>query len=146
MTYDFHGEWESAVNFTAPYGEATAAMSFRLSNGFSSADKHRVVMGIPFYGPGWYNVAAPGNPGSPGTKLEIPNVHPGTVSYRKAKANFLDGHPTQCQLVTTGNNRHIYCSGSITFSMAGSSVSRSNLWISYEDPFVIGAKGDFVAN
>jgi GH18 family chitinase len=167
MTYDFHGTWETVVGFSAPYDLTLQALDYVVkgpngvddtTDGVGSANKGKVVMGIPFYGPAWYGVATPGasGVGNAGTAL-------GTVSFTKAKANFVDRFPTQCTVTapTSGNtqNRYAYCTGNVSFCVGavgngssstcsaggGTWTTRSNVWLSYEDTSAVGNKADAVA-
>src|SRR4029453_4403506 len=79
ITYDYHGPWDTTVNFTAPYDKSTQSMDYVVkgpngvddtTDGVGSANKNRVLLGVPYFGPGWYNVATPnssgvGNAGTP---------------------------------------------------------------------------------
>jgi GH18 family chitinase len=150
MTYDYHGSWESATGFTAPYASVTAAMDYAVkgpngvddtTDGVGSANKGRVVMGVPFYGAVWANA---GNcVGCGGTPL-------GTMSYRDAKA--LDSAYSSCSTVSSSSDRYIFCSGAanITYiNTAGTLItgqSQSNVFVSYDNTSVVGTKMDYVAN
>ena len=100
MTYDFHGDWETATNFqSALYpaaGDPTRDQNFTADGTVrrfraAGAPAHKLVLGVPFYGRGWMGVpdgrfglfqesAGP----APGTEEE------GAESYRVLKAK---GYP-----------------------------------------------------
>jgi GH18 family chitinase len=148
MSYDFHGGWESTVNFTSPFDQTTASMDY-VRTQVGDANKDRIVMGIPFYGPGWKNVNTPGasGVGNAGTAVSAE----GNISFGKAKANLLNKYPTNCQVKTptSGNtqNRYLYCSGSVTacLGVPCSNQTMSKVWVSYEDSAAVGFKADWVA-
>lgn len=73
MTYDYAGSWQSTTGFNAPlYGKNTIftvdeSVKYWLSK--IGSNKHKLLLGIPLYGPTWTltsgntGVGAPGNPG-----------------------------------------------------------------------------------
>ena len=80
ITYDYHGPWENTVGFTAPYDASIAAMDFIVkgpngaddtTDGVGSGNKGRVILGLPYFGPAWYNVAAPDSDGVGGAGTPV---------------------------------------------------------------------------
>lgn len=70
MAYDFHGGWESKTGFNSPMVNADANPSMRTwsvtgslglyldgANGRPGVPASKLVLGVPFYGRGWNNVA-----------------------------------------------------------------------------------------
>lgn len=64
MSYDFHGPWDTSTNFNAPLFRTStdpadaglnvdAAVQTYLSSGVPA---EKLVLGVPFYGPGWSGV------------------------------------------------------------------------------------------
>ena len=174
ITYDYHGPWENTVNFGAPYDESLESMHYVVNgpngvddttDGVGSENKGRVVLGLPFFGPAWHSVATPGSSGvgNGGTVIVSTPDNPGKISFGKAQQNIVNRYPSQCTVITptTGNvqNRYVYCTGNIGFctTASGSTQSacetaggtwniRNNVWISYEDAYVVGKKADFIGD
>jgi chitinase len=74
MTYDFHGAWDETTNFHAPLyatssdpsADPLVQSSFNVHaavQGYIQAGvpPHKMLVGIPFYGPAWQGVAATNN-------------------------------------------------------------------------------------
>jgi GH18 family chitinase len=157
MTYDYHGAWESVTGFTAPYSSVTAAVDYAVkgpngvddtTDGVGSANKDKIIMGMPFYGAAWANVGAPSGAGTgfSGTPL-------GTVAYKDAvPISTASGCSVKTPSSGDTQNRYIYCTGAanITYTSASSGTlvtqSQSGLWISFDNTSVIGSKTDYVAN
>jgi chitinase len=159
MTYDYHGTWESVTGFTAPYSSVTAAMDYAIkgpngvddtTDGVGSGNKDKIIMGMPFYGAAWANVASPSGAGTgyAGTPL-------GTVAYKDAvPVSTNSGGGCSVKTPSSGDtqNRYVYCSGSasVTYTSASSGTlvtgSYNGLWISFDNTTVIGTKTDYVAN
>src|SRR4029078_5704539 len=68
MTYDYHGTWENAAGFLAPFGRDPADPSE--GNVKDSVDLYlregvparKLLLGLPFYGKGWGGCTAPYQP------------------------------------------------------------------------------------
>ena len=68
MTYDYHGTWENAAGFLAPFGRDPAdpweghvmdSVEMYLREG---SPARKLVLGLPFYGKGWAGCTAPYQP------------------------------------------------------------------------------------
>jgi chitinase len=68
MTYDYHGTWENAAGFLAPFerdpadpweGNVTASVEMYLREGIPA---RKITLGLPFYGKGWIGCTAPYQP------------------------------------------------------------------------------------
>jgi GH18 family chitinase len=163
MSYDFYGGWDPTVNFTGPYDKTTQAMDYVVkgpngvddtTDGVGSANKDKIIMGIPFYGPAWKNVSAPGSSGVGNAGTTISDES--NISFGKALANFVNKYPSTCQVKTptSGNtqNRYVYCAGTVSaciFPSSGGNCTNqnlTNLWISYDDSSAVGSKAQWVAD
>ncbi|MCC7117652.1 MAG: hypothetical protein IT310_03925 [Anaerolineales bacterium] len=98
MGYDFHGTWDMTTNFNAPLfrsskdpGDASlnvdAAVQRYLEEGVPA---EKLVLGVPFYGPGWAGVPnvdgglyQTGSEAAPGTSES------GSYIYKDIKENYL---------------------------------------------------------
>jgi chitinase len=124
MTYDDHGTWEGTTNYNAPYSWVTSAMDYnRLQVG--DANKGKLVMGIPFYGPMWSSVASNGT-GVAGTGV-------GPVAYKDARTTY-------SSLTTYGSttDRRKWIDGTVN--------GYYRPWFSYDDVTVVGSKTQWVAD
>jgi GH18 family chitinase len=163
MSYDFYGGWDPTVNYTGPYDKTTQAMDYVVkgpngvddtTDGVGSGNKDKIILGIPFYGPAWKNVATPGTSGVGNAGTTISDES--NISFGKALANFVNKYPTTCKVKTptSGNtqNRYVYCAGTVSaciFPSSGGNCTNqnlTNLWISYDDASVVAAKSQWVAD
>lgn len=98
MTYDMSGPWSEVTGFNAPLYDSQEDPPEGISTDSSiqaflalglPADK--VVLGIPFYGPGWSGVAATNNGlHQPFTDIPQGTFEGGTFEYGDIAANYLD--------------------------------------------------------
>lgn len=138
MTYDFHGSlWENVTGFNAPLYSAdpgdiyTADQSVRYwINQFGSDKKHKINLGIPFYGYVWDVASGVSTRNSTGYKPS--NNDWGQLSYSDV-----------CQKVkTTGWTRVFDNTAKVPYVYGGS----PRQWISYDDPESISGKIGYLNN
>jgi chitinase len=147
MAYDMHGSWDTATNFHAPLYNQSAnperalrlslheAVSGHLAGGIPAS---KLVVGVPFYGRGWQGAQA----GPTGNGLYQQTRGP-------AWGNWDD--------VTTGATgmfdyyyiRNVLEPAAVKYRHPEAQVPylynpTTRLWVSYDDPISLGAKGDYI--
>jgi chitinase len=136
MTYDFHGVWSKAANFTAPLYRAKddpypannvdAAVRAYLKAG---VPPHKITLGLPFYGRGWTTASAD-NQGLY-QKLVKGNVSGTAFTYRNLVDNYI------------GKNHYLrYWDYGAKVPWLYNSADR--VFITYEDPMSIGYKAEYI--
>jgi chitinase len=148
MTYDLHGTWESSVDHLAPMWWMQRASEYAAIRG--NVPKNKIVIGLPFYGPFWFNVAgeATGSSGTPGTQQLCNSLN--VLPHQTARQSFLvsgcvervsppklPGYaPLDGQPYTDDHNSYLWCPGTGSFACG----TYSNLWTSYHSVADVQAK------
>jgi len=137
MTYDFHGVWSKAANFTAPLYRAKddpypannvdAAVRAYLKAG---VPPHKITLGLPFYGRGW--TTASGDNQGLYQKFIRGEINGKAFTYRNLVNNYI------------GKNDYV------RLWDYGAKVPwlfnpTDRVFITYEDPESIGYKADYIA-
>ncbi|WP_426744854.1 glycosyl hydrolase family 18 protein [Myxococcus faecalis] len=149
MSYDYHGSFESTVNFhSALYrvtGDPAAGTGFYTDGSVAKmlelgVAPDKIVVGVPFYGRGWGGV---------------PNVNNGLFqSGVPTKGTWDDG---QSGLTGVFDYKDI----KVNYERAGSGYAKfthpeakeayvysptTKVWIAYDDPSTLNAKSDYILN
>ncbi len=137
MTYDFHGVWSKAANFTAPLYRAKddpypannvdAAVRAYLKAG---VPPHKITLGLPFYGRGWTTASADNH--GLYQKFVRGEVNGKAFTYRNLVDNYI------------GKNDYV------RLWDYGAKVPwlfnpTDRVFITYEDPESIGYKAEYIA-
>ncbi len=138
MAYDFSGGWSEVTGFNAPLhnstatppegGSAESGVQNYLSAGVP-ADK--IVLGVPFYGKGWKEVAKDNNGlhQKPGAVSDEGTWEPGTFDYGDIVKNYLP-------------NMTRYWDEAAQVPWLYD--AKTGLMITYDDPESLAAKANFV--
>lgn len=114
MTYDYHGSWESSTGINAPlYGSGTIytvdqTVQYWVARIGSNA--HKLLLGIPLYGPSWSLTSGSTGVGAPGAAA-------GAMKYSEICKNIRSGGWTR---VFDNNQRVPYAYG-------------NGKWVGYDD-------------
>ncbi|MBJ6765795.1 glycosyl hydrolase [Myxococcaceae bacterium JPH2] len=147
MSYDYHGAFESTVNFHSPlyrvtgdpmastgfYTDATVAKMLELG-----VSPSKIVLGIPFYGRGWGNVPNVNNglfqTGTPtkGTWDDGQSGLTGVFDYKDLKANY--------ERAGSGYTKYTHPESKQAYVFNPS----AKIWISYDDAQTLNAKADYI--
>jgi len=143
MTYDFYGPWTATIgNHAAPRASADgrddgldAAVKTMTAAGVPPA---KLVAGVAMYGRGFTGVAPPAA-GQPFTGLKFTGSYPapeGSATYAELAGRYLDH---------AGRGRHGYESRLDARTQAWNLYNpRNRLFMGYDDPRAVLAKGAFV--
>jgi chitinase len=155
MAYDFHGGWESKTGFNSPMVNAdpnplmttwsvTGSLGLYLdgANGRLGVPASKLVLGVPFYGRGWNNVA-PGplgdGLGQSGTEATSPSLGETEFPY---KGLFTDGMLSYADGKFTGSGGYTrFWSDTAQVPYLYSPSARR--FITYDDKQSIGIKVNF---
>ncbi|MFP2924670.1 glycosyl hydrolase family 18 protein [Pyxidicoccus sp. 3LG] len=149
MTYDYHGAFESTVNFHSPlyrvtgdpgavdgfYSDATVAKMLELG-----VPASKIVLGVPFYGRGWGSVANVNNglfqSGVPtkGTWDDGSSGLTGVFDYKDIKSNY--------ERAGSGYTKFFHPESKQAYVYSPS----TRVWIAYDDPQSMNAKADYILN
>jgi chitinase len=142
MTYDFHGTWENTTNLMAPlYGVTGDTMPTYNTDyavqGYINAGvpRNKIVMGVPFYGRGWMNVANVNN-GLYQTGVAA------TSSYTSENQSGFEDYPHLLALENAGYTKYWHTQGQTDWIY---SPSAGVFW-SYDDPASVTNKMTYVKN
>ncbi|QSQ27432.1 glycosyl hydrolase [Pyxidicoccus parkwayensis] len=147
MTYDYHGAFESRVNFHSPllrvtgdpdaatgfYSDATVAKMLELG-----VPASKIVLGVPFYGRGWGSVANVNNglfqSGVPtkGTWDDGSSGLTGVFDFKDIKANY--------ERAGSGYTKFFHPESKEAYVYNPS----TRIWIAYDDTQSMGAKSDYI--
>jgi chitinase len=147
MTYDYHGAFESTVNFHSPlnrvtgdpgaadgfYSDATVAKMLELG-----VPASKIVLGVPFYGRGWGGVPNVNNglfqSGVPtrGTWDDGASGLTGVFDYKDLKANY--------ERAGSGYTKFFHPESQQAYVYSPT----TRVWIGYDDPRSMGAKSDYI--
>jgi chitinase len=147
MSYDYHGAFESTVNFHSPlnrvtgdpgaadgfYSDGTVAKMLELG-----VPASKIVLGVPFYGRGWGSVANVNNglfqSGVPtkGTWDDGSSGLTGVFDFKDIKANY--------ERAGSGYTKFFHPESKEAYVYNPS----SRVWIAYDDPQSLSAKSDYI--
>ncbi|NMO18445.1 glycosyl hydrolase [Pyxidicoccus fallax] len=147
MTYDYHGAFESQVNFHSPllrvtgdpgasagfYSDASVAKMLELG-----VPASKIVLGVPFYGRGWGSVPNVNNglfqSGVPimGTWDDGSSGPTGVFDYKDIKNRF--------ERAGSGYTKFFHPEAKEAYVYNPS----TRIWIGYDDPQSMSAKSDYI--
>ena len=147
MTYDMHGAWDTTTNFHAPLYNASGNPSrSRRDSTHESVQGHiaagapanKLVMGVPFYGRGWQGTQA----GPAGDGLYQPTwgaAWGNRDDVLTGATGIFDYFYIRSSLESAGvKRRHPETQVPYLYN------SSTGLWLSYDDPTSLSAKGDYI--
>ncbi|TSC33658.1 glycosyl hydrolase family 18 protein [Corallococcus sp. Z5C101001] len=147
MSYDYHGAFESTVNFHSALNRVTGdpgandgfytdgSISKMLQLGVPAS---KIVLGVPFYGRGWGNVPNVNNglfqSGVPtkGTWDDGQSGLTGVFDYKDLKANY--------ERAGSGYTKFLHPESKQAYLYSPS----TKVWVAYDDPESVAAKSDYI--
>ncbi|HEX8537080.1 MAG TPA: glycosyl hydrolase family 18 protein, partial [Cystobacter sp.] len=145
MSYDYHGAFESSTNFQSALnrvtGDPMASAGFYTDGTVSKmlelgVPASKIVLGVPFYGRGWGNVASTNNglfqSGTPtkGTWDDGSSGLTGVFDYKDLKNNY-EGKGYTKYFHPEAKEAYIY-------------NPNTKIWIAYDDTQSMSAKADYI--
>jgi chitinase len=142
MTYDFHGTWENTTNLMSPLHAVTGdtmptyntnyAVQGYINAGFPA---NKIVMGVPFYGRGWGQVANVNN-GLYQTGTAAPS------SYTATGESGFEDYVHILALENAGYNKFFHAQGQTNWIFSPS----AGIFWSYDDPASLTNKMTYIKN
>ncbi|MCP3100211.1 glycosyl hydrolase family 18 protein [Myxococcus sp. K15C18031901] len=149
MSYDYHGAFESTVNFHSALnrvtGDPAASTGFYTDGSVAKmlelgVAPEKIVVGVPFYGRGWGGVPNVNNglfqSGVPtkGTWDDGQSGLTGVFDYKDIKANY--------ERAGSGYSKFVHPEARQAYVYSPS----TGVWIAYDDPSTLNAKADYILN
>ncbi|MFY2563587.1 glycosyl hydrolase family 18 protein [Corallococcus terminator] len=147
MAYDYHGSFESTVNFHSALNRVTndpgASAGFYTDGSVAKmlelgVAPNKIVVGVPFYGRGWGGVPNVNNGlfqnGVPtrGTWDDGQSGLTGVFDYKDVKANY--------ERAGSGYSKFTHPEAKQAYVYSPS----TQVWIAYDDPQTLHAKSDYI--
>jgi chitinase len=145
MTYDMHGSWDSTANFHAAlYNQAANPVKAQHDSTQEAVQGHldagvppsKLIVGVPFYGRGWKGT----QPGPAGDGLYQPTGGPAHGNWDAwSDTGMFDYHYIRDVLEPAAvKYRHPEAQVPYLYNPS------TGLWVSYDDPTSLGAKGAYI--